>query len=70
MAGFSDPMVDCRESKLRYRADQLFYSPVELAETGELLGAVCVQESGTMQKEAEAAADKVRATLLFKPKDS
>lgn len=28
--GFSDPMVDCRESKSRYRADQLFYSPVIL----------------------------------------
>ena len=26
--GFSDPMVDCRETKLRYRADQLFYAPV------------------------------------------
>lgn len=30
--GFSDPMVDCRESKLRYRADQLFYAPVFLDE--------------------------------------
>lgn len=28
--GFSDPMVDCKESKLRYRADQLFYAPVQL----------------------------------------
>ena len=25
IAGFSDPMVDCKESKLRYRADQLFW---------------------------------------------
>ena len=25
--GFSDPMVDCRESKMRYRADQLFCGP-------------------------------------------
>ncbi len=28
--GFSDPMVDCKESKLRYRADQLFFAPVVL----------------------------------------
>ncbi|CAN0381116.1 unnamed protein product, partial [Hapterophycus canaliculatus] len=28
VAGFSDPMVDCKESKLRYRADQLFYGKV------------------------------------------
>src|SRR5947209_1223754 len=24
IGGFSDPMVDCKETKLRYRADQLF----------------------------------------------
>lgn len=41
--GFSDPMVDCRESKLRYRADQLFYSPVLV--TGKQVGYVCVQEA-------------------------
>ncbi|KAL3823529.1 hypothetical protein ACHAXA_007207 [Cyclostephanos tholiformis] len=28
--GFSDPMVDCRETKLRYRADQLYTSPAIL----------------------------------------
>jgi hypothetical protein len=65
VAGFSDPMVDCRESKLRYRADQLFFSRVTLAETGEELGAVTVIESGTMQQEAEAAADKVLLLLLI-----
>ncbi|EED95563.1 glycyl tRNA synthetase [Thalassiosira pseudonana CCMP1335] len=27
--GFSDPMVDCRETKLRYRADQLFCAPAD-----------------------------------------
>lgn len=26
--GFSDPMVDCKVSKMRYRADQLFYGKV------------------------------------------
>ena len=28
--GFSDPMVDCKESKLRYRADQLFWTRAEV----------------------------------------
>ena len=28
VAGFSDPLVDCKVSKNRYRADQLFFMPV------------------------------------------
>ncbi len=28
VAGFSDPLVDCKESKQRFRADQLFFAPV------------------------------------------
>ncbi|KAJ1486581.1 hypothetical protein T484DRAFT_1789209, partial [Baffinella frigidus] len=46
--GFSDPMVDCKVSKQRFRADQMWYAPVAL-EDGEELGYVCVLESGTMQ---------------------
>jgi len=34
--GFSDPMVDCKESKQRYRADQLFFAPVRIHD-GQLL---------------------------------
>ena len=34
--GFTDPMVDCKESKMRYREDQLFYSPVVV--DGETIG--------------------------------
>ena len=56
--GFSDPMVDCKESKLRYRADQLFWARAEV--DGELLGYVSVMESGTMEEEARAAADKMK----------
>ena len=40
--GFSDPMVDCKESKLRYRADQLFFAPVVL--DGEACGFVAFVE--------------------------
>ena len=57
--GFSDPMVDCKVSKLRYRADQLFYSKVEL-EDGEVIGYVSVMESGTMLEEATKVADKMK----------
>lgn len=49
--GFSDPMVDCKETKLRYRADQLYCSPVILLEgendneeKEEVVGYVCVME--------------------------
>jgi len=54
--GFSDPMVDCKETKLRYRADQLFYSPVMV--DGTQLGYVCVQENDdqTMLKDAKKQA--------------
>ena len=35
VGGFSDPMVDCRETKERYRADQLFVFRHELGSSGE-----------------------------------
>ncbi|MFI5337304.1 MAG: glycine--tRNA ligase [Opitutales bacterium] len=30
VAGFTDPLVDCKVSKQRYRADQLFFAPVNI----------------------------------------
>lgn len=63
--GFSDPMVDCRETKLRYRADQLYCSPVTLldGEDGQagVLGYVTVMEGNDedMQKSANAQAKKL-----------
>jgi glycyl-tRNA synthetase len=47
---FSDPFVDCKESKLRFRADQVHWAAVELAEGSgvegdPLLGYVCIAES-------------------------
>lgn len=57
MDGFSDPMVDCKETKLRYRADQLFYSPILVGD--DILGYVCVQEADdkTMLREAKKQAE-------------
>ena len=53
--GFSDPMVDCKDSKMRYRADQLFAAEIKV--DGESLGWVCLLESISMQDEAEKKAE-------------
>ena len=45
VGGFNDPMVDCKESKKRYRADQLFFAPVKV--DGGTIGYVLVEESGS-----------------------
>ncbi|KAL7544759.1 hypothetical protein ACHAWF_008126 [Thalassiosira exigua] len=60
--GFSDPMVDCKETKLRYRADQLFCSPVTLDECGTVVGFVCVLEGN--EEEMTKAAKKQAKKLL------
>ncbi len=59
--GFNDPMVDCKESKKRYRADQLFFAPVRV--DGRVIGYVSVEESGTMQAEAEEKAHELKRKL-------
>ena len=51
-------MVDCKESKLRYRADQLFWARADV--DGETLGYVSVLESGEMEAEALAMANKMK----------
>lgn len=58
VGGFSDPMVDCKESKHRYRADQLFLFPVNL--DGELCGYVALMEDASEKdiiKRAKALRD-------------
>jgi len=59
--GFSDPMVDCKETKLRYRADQLFCAPVVLEEDDSTVGYVCVMEANDddMKKAAKTQAKKL-----------
>ncbi len=49
--GFSDPMVDCKESKLRFRADQIFFAEVKVGD--QTIGYVSVLEDENMQSEAE-----------------
>ena len=64
--GFSDPMVDCKETKLRYRADQLFCAPVNLEECGTTVGYVCVLEAND---EDMVKAAKKQAKKLLKEND-
>ncbi len=61
LEGFSDPMVDCRESKMRYRADQLFFAPVIVA--GETIGYVSVLEDGGMEERAAERAHDLKRKL-------
>jgi glycyl-tRNA synthetase len=56
--GFTDPMVDCKESKMRYRADQLFASEVKV--DGESIGWVSLIESENMHEEAESMAESMK----------
>ncbi|GMI02693.1 hypothetical protein TrLO_g6857 [Triparma laevis f. longispina] len=60
VGGFSDPMSDCRESKKRFRSDQLFWGNVE-DETGKVVCVVCVHEDDTevMEKEAKKMAKRI-----------
>ena len=58
---FTDPLVDCKESKMRYRADQLFFAPVIVA--GETIGYVSVLEDESMQAQAEEMAHDMKRKL-------
>ena len=56
--GFTDPMVDCKDSKMRYRADQLFAAEVKV--DGASLGWVSLLESEKMEEEALALAESMK----------
>ncbi|MCH1505793.1 MAG: glycine--tRNA ligase [Verrucomicrobiales bacterium] len=55
---FSDPLVDCKETKARFRADQIFYASAVIG--GESHGYVSVTESPTMAEEAEQKIRKIQ----------
>ncbi len=58
VAGFTDPLVDCRVSKQRYRADQLFFSPVVI--DGKTVGYVSALESENTAGELQTAAESFK----------
>ena len=52
---FTDPLVDCKTSKQRYRADQLFFAPVVI--DGATAGHVSALESDTTLQDLQKAAE-------------
>jgi glycyl-tRNA synthetase len=48
VAGFSDPLVDCKVSKQRYRADQLFFAAVVVAQVKEGQGGAAILREITL----------------------
>ncbi len=58
VAGFTDPLVDCKASKQRYRADQLFFAPVVV--DGNTVGYVSALESERTQEDLQEAAEKFK----------
>ncbi len=64
--GFSDPMVDCKESKLRYRADQLFFTEVDFFDENEepVTGCnLCILEAPNMAEDARKRSRQIRKAL-------
>lgn len=60
VAGFSDPLVDCKVSKQRYRADQLFFSSIIVTGAdgvAQTVGYVSALESENTAGELQAAAE-------------
>lgn len=55
VAGFNDPMVDCKVSKQRFRADQLFFAPVVVDE--KIVGYVSALESEKTAEELQEKAE-------------
>ena len=63
VAGFSDPLVDCKVSKQRYRADQLFFSPVVITGAdgvAQTVGYVSALESENTAGELQSAAESFK----------
>ena len=61
--GFSDPMCDDKDTKKRYRADQLFVGDVVDDATGDVVGAVTVLESEDVERDLARAAKKLCKNL-------
>ena len=59
VAGFTDPLVDCKVSKQRFRADQLFFAPVVV--DGSTVGYVSALES---ERTTEALQEAAEAYLV------
>jgi glycyl-tRNA synthetase len=66
VGGFSDPMVDCRETKDRYRADQLFVFRYEIGTGDASPGPLLVALMGGSAEDARTALDARISKLASK----
>ncbi len=68
VAGFSDPMVDCKATKFRYRADQVYWGKLVPINPATQAIYVSVLEGDNMQHLAyEAALAKAKASNIVGP---
>ena len=58
VGGFTDPMVDCKISKQRFRADQIYFSPVVV--DGTTVGYVSALEGERMVEELQDKAETLK----------
>jgi glycyl-tRNA synthetase len=58
VAGFTDPLVDCKVSKQRFRADQLFFAKVVV--DGNTVGYVSALESEKTTEDLQSAAETLK----------
>jgi len=58
IAGFTDPLVDCKVSKQRFRADQLFWAAVVV--DGKTVGHVSALESDATEAELQNGAEELK----------
>ncbi|HEY1662955.1 MAG TPA: glycine--tRNA ligase [Verrucomicrobiae bacterium] len=58
VGGFNDPMVDCKVSKQRFRADQLFFAAVNI--DGKVAGYVSALESEKTAEELQEKAESFK----------
>ena len=58
VGGFTDPMVDCKSSKQRFRADEIFFSPVVV--DGKVVGYVSALESDRTAEELQEKAETLK----------
>jgi glycyl-tRNA synthetase len=65
IAGFSDPMVDCKESKLRFRADQVFWAQIRDG-NNQSICYISIVECENMAAEAYKLAVKRAASYGYK----
>jgi len=69
VGGFNDPMVDCRETKQRYRADHLVVYYVESTTTGERVGPCFAALADAGDDEALVAAHRKAIEAIVRKND-